>query len=56
MPEIDVAGQIVPPRLSDATLADYKRLLSDPKLAEERPEYHAMLKTSVENALRVTGH
>src|SRR5262249_47863461 len=52
---IDVAGQITPPRLSDTALADYKRLLNDPKLAEERPELHAMLKASVENALAVTG-
>src|SRR5262249_21195201 len=52
---IDVAGQITPPRLSSEALADYKRLLNDPKLAEERPELHAMLKASVENALAVTG-
>src|SRR5262249_31156929 len=55
MTEFDLADQITPPRLSSEALADYKRLLSDPTLAEERPELHAMLKVSVENALLVTG-
>ena len=55
MTEFDLADQITPPRLSSEALADYKRLLSDPTLAEERPELHAMLKASVENALAVTG-
>lgn len=51
----EVAGQATPPRLSDETLADYRRLLADPKLAQENPEWHAMLRQSVEAALAVTG-
>jgi 2',3'-cyclic-nucleotide 2'-phosphodiesterase (5'-nucleotidase family) len=42
------------PRLSEEAIAEYRRLLSDPKLAEERPEWHAMLKQTVDAALALT--
>jgi hypothetical protein len=45
----------IAPRLSGEAIADYRRILADRKFEEEAPERYAILKTTFEEALRVTG-
>src|ERR1700730_8240671 len=44
-----------PPRLSEAAIADYRRLLNDKSFEEQHPERYAVLKASVDTALAETG-
>src|SRR5436190_3273221 len=53
--ELEIAGQVVAPRLSDESLAGYNRLLSDQAFARDYPAEHATLKASLDNALAFTG-
>jgi hypothetical protein len=46
--------QVTPPRLSEAAIEDYRRLLT-PAFERDFPERYAMLKASVDQALSATG-
>jgi hypothetical protein len=55
MSDIEYPAQPTRPSLSPAAVADYTRLVNDPKYQLENPERHAALKASLDAAASVTG-
>src|SRR5205814_1314345 len=54
-PDTEVLNQPTPPKISDAGLAEYRRLLADQSFATDYPERYAALRDSVTEALAATG-